>query len=121
MTTVLLSPAATNKGFTAIIEQAGIRSLTWPSLNVQPPSNHSALRDAMENIFGYDWLILKNPRAAEYFMRFFAENHRQDELDRLRVLAIGSETFERASRFDVHVDILLERFAADTAHSALKS
>jgi len=71
------------------------------------------LRDAIDNLFGYDWLILKNARAAEYFLRRFLETHRPDQLDQLRVLTIGSEAAERVAEFQIHVDIALDRFARE--------
>jgi uroporphyrinogen III methyltransferase/synthase len=120
MSTVLVSPADPNQALSATLKQSGVRCLSSPHLQVGPPCDDSQLRDAIENIFGYDWLILKNPRAAEYFVRSFLADHRQDELDELRILTIGSETSEQANSFQIHVDIAIERFATGTVYDALK-
>ena len=120
MSTVLVSPADPNRDLSATLERSGIRCIRSPRLQVGTPCDGSQLRDAIENIFGYDWLILKNPRAAEYFVHSFLADHRQDELDELRILTIGSETTDQANRFQIHVDIAIERFAIDTVCEALK-
>ncbi len=120
MSSVLVSPADPNRDLSATLERSGIRCLAWPRLQPGPPCDDSQLREAIENIFGYDWLILKNPRAAEYFIGSFLEDHRQDELDELRILTIGSETSERANRSQIHVDIALERFATGAVYDALR-
>jgi len=120
MSTVLVSPADPNQALSAALEQSGVRCIPSPRLQIGTPGDDSQLREAIENIFGYDWLILKNPRAAEYFIRSFLEDQRQDELDELRILTIGSETSEQANRFQIHVDIAIERFAAGTAYGALR-
>lgn len=121
MSTVLVSPADPDQALSATLEQSGVRCLTSPRLQVGPPCDDSQLRDAIENIFGYDWLILKNPRAAEYFVSSFLAGHRHDELDELRILTIGSETSDQANRFQIHVDIPIERFASATVYDALKN
>jgi uroporphyrinogen III methyltransferase/synthase len=121
MSTVLVSPADSNQAFSETLAQSGVRCLSSPRLQAGTPWDDSQLREAIENIFGYDWLILKNPRAAEYFVRTFLEDHRQDELDELRILTIGSETCEQANRFQIHVDIAIERFATGTVYDAFKN
>jgi uroporphyrinogen III methyltransferase/synthase len=119
--TVLLSPAESNRELKLELEHSGIRCLTWPSLAVGPPTDNSQLHEAIDNLFGYDWLILKNARAAEYFLRDFVESHRADELDQLRVLTIVSETAEKAAEFQIHVDIALDRFAQNEVFPAVES
>src|SRR5215471_7863529 len=111
MTTALLSPAESNQTLKQTLERSGWRCATWPALQIQAPSNPAQLRDAIDNLFGYDWLILKNPRAAEYFLHSFLETHAADELDELRVLTIGTDTARQVAQFQVHVDIALDRFA----------
>src|SRR5436190_8080550 len=120
MSTVLVSPADPNRDLSATLEESGVRCVSSPRLQVGTPCDDSQLRDAIENIFGYDWLILKNPRAADYFVRSFLADHRQDQLDDLRILTIGSETSDQANRLQIHVDIAMERFATGRVYDALK-
>lgn len=95
--------------------------MTWPGLEIGAPLDDSQLPEAVENIFGYDWVIFKNAHAVDYFMQCFLKGHRRDELDQLRVLAIGSEAADQASEFRVHVDISVERFDLDKVYPAIQS
>src|SRR5256885_2324966 len=93
------------------LEKSGARVWAWPALAIDEPDDDSLLSEAINNLFGYDWLILKNAYAADYFLRRFLRDHQPEELEELRVLTIGSEAAEKASELCVHVDIALDRFA----------
>ena len=121
MTTVLISPAESGRRLARIFEQSDARCLTWPVLNLDSPIDEAQLREAIENLFGYDWLILKSRTAAEYFLRAFQSRHSVAALDTLRVLALGQETAARAGEFQIHVDIILERFAIAEVYSSINS
>ena len=121
MTNVLLSPDASDRELATALEKSGVRVWTWPLLAIGAPADDSSLREAIENVFGYDWLILKNARAADYFIRSFLAEHPPEELDELRVLAIGSETCDKTSELHIHVDIAVERFATNKVYGEIQS
>lgn len=110
MLSVLLSPSVADRELATSLERAGARVWAWPELEIDNPDNDASLSEAISNLFGYDWLILKNAQAADYFLRRFLTEHRPEELEALRVLTIGPEAAERASELRVHVDIALDRF-----------
>ena len=111
MISVLLSPSVADRELATLLERSGARVWAWPELAINHPDNDVSLREAINNLFGYDWLILKNAQAADYFLRRFLTEHQPEELEGLRVLTIGSEAAERASELRVHVDIALDRFS----------
>ena len=121
MISVLIPPDSSNQDLAVQLENSGARVLTWPGLETNAAFDDSQLREAIENIFGYDWLIFKNARAVEHFMRGFLEARPLAELDDLRVLAIGSDSTETTAEFHVHVDITLERFATDRVFDEIQS
>ena len=121
MTTVLISPAHSNRDLTEKLENIGARCLAWPTLQFAPPTDDLRLREAIENLFGYDWLILKSAHAAEYFLAQFLQVNPAEALDTLRVLAVGQETVARVGEFQIHVDIALERFAGNNIYDAIRS
>jgi uroporphyrinogen-III synthase len=121
MTNVLLSPDASDRELAIALETSGVRAWTWPTLAIDSPVDDLPLHEAIENIFGYDWLILKNARAADYFTRSFLKEHSRDELDDLRVLSIGSDATDKLSEFQIHVDLAFERFATDKVYDDIKS
>src|ERR1043166_1798936 len=90
MTSVLISP--TERQLKISFEQGGLRVFTWPEINLTESDDHTSLDEAIENLFGYDWLILKNERAAEFFLQRLTELKNQTgSLDELHVLTIGEE------------------------------
>lgn len=81
--------------------------MTWPELAIQPPQSFAALDEAIDNLFGYDWLIFVNADAARFFLeRFDMAGHDVSELDSLRVCAIGETTAASLGKAHVHVDVI---------------
>src|SRR5947209_11368411 len=87
MTTVLASSSAPE--LIAELEAGNARVSTWPTPAVSEPDDPAPLNNAIEDLFGYDWLLLKNETAARSFLRRFLEGHHAEELDDLRILTIG--------------------------------
>lgn len=119
--TVLISPSVTGELATEL-ERHGARVLTWPKLDIGHLENYAALDEAIENLFGYDWLIFRNVNAVDFFLRRFRELGRDiSELDALRVCAIGEATNARLEEFQVHVDVIPDRLSSAAAFSAIES
>jgi uroporphyrinogen-III synthase len=110
MSSVLVSPGADHQ-LARLLEERGARVRCWPALAIAEPSDNSSLSQAVDNLFGYDWLILKNARAANYFLRSLLRTHAANELGDLRVVTIGPDAAEAFAETHAHVDIALDRFA----------
>jgi len=121
MISVLLSPSVTDRQLATSLERSGARVWAWPELAIDDRVNDASLREAINNLFGYDWLILKNAQAADYFLRRFLTEHQPEELEELRVLTIGPAAAARASELRVHVDIALDRFSNAKLFSEIDS
>ena len=121
MISVLLSPSAADRELATLLERSSARVWAWAELVIDNPDNDASLSEAISNLFGYDWLILKNAPAADYFLRRFLTEHQPEELEALRVLTIGPEAAEKASELRVHVDIALDRFSNAKLFSEIDS
>jgi len=119
MTSVLVSPR--DQDLAAQLERLGARVITWPRLNLSEAGDASTLDQAIADLFGYDWLILKNNRAAEYFLRRFRLDNAADSLEQLRVLAIGEATTEQLIDSQIHIDVALDRCAFKNVFAAIES
>ena|SRR5215510_2893730 len=119
MTSVLVSPG--DHDLAAQLESLGARVIAWPQPNLSEAGDTSALDQAIADLFGYDWLILKNDRAAEYFLRRFRLDNSAESLDQLRVLAIGETTTERLIDSQIHVDAALDRRSFKNVFGAIES
>src|SRR5919202_6035613 len=68
--------------FAASLEGYGARVVSCPTIEIAPPESYAALDDAIENLFGYDWLVFTSANAVEHFMRRFKESGKDEaELD----------------------------------------
>ncbi len=109
MTSILVSPEKRNSELASQLERSGLRIIAWPPVQLDPALNQFALDDAIGNLFGYDWLILKSAPAAQFFLKRFTEAGRSvDELDGLRVWAIGEQTIASLRENQIHIDIEAE-------------
>lgn len=103
--TILLSPHLSE--IAPALQEHGFSVVTWPELALQPAQNSAALDEAIENLFGYDWLVFANEDAVRFFLqRFATQEHDVSELDSLRVCAIGEKTVARLEHSRVHVDVI---------------
>jgi len=104
--TILIAPAAPRE-LVLELERYGARVIPWPEIEIGDPESFTALDEAIENLFGYDWLIFRTQAAAEFFLRRFQERgHEVNELDTLRVCAIGDATVEALETSQVHIDVI---------------
>ena len=120
MISVLLSPAGDKRNLVAELQRIDVKVITWPELEVGQPENQAALDQAIENLFGYDWLLLKNANAARCFLERFKElNHSLHDLDDLRLCIIGGESAELVRDCQLHIDV--ETGSCTGAFAALES
>ena len=118
--TVLVSSVSSELGIE--LEHSGARVITAPKLEIHEPESHVALDEAIENLFGYDWIIFANIYAVDYFLRRFHQlNHDNSELDDLRVCAIDGAGRTRLEEMRVHVDLIPDDHAASRVIDALEA
>ena len=108
--------------FAAELEASGARVVACPTIEIVPPASYAQLDEAVDNLFGYDWLVFTSANAVEHFLaRLAALGRDVSELDGLRVCAIGEATAERLVAAHVHVDVVPERPRAEGVFAALEN
>lgn len=108
-------------GFASELEALGARVIACPTIEIAPPESYDQLDEAIENLFGYDWLVLTSTNAVEHFLaRLVHLGKDVSELDGLRVCAIGEATAERLVTEHIHVDVVPERSRAEGVFDALE-
>ena len=121
--TVMITRAREQAGeFAAALESFGARVVSCPTIEIVAPESYALLDDAIENLFGYDWVIFTSVNGVEHFLRRLEAAGRDvGELDELRVCAIGDATAERLADAHVHVDVVPQKFQAEGVFEALES
>lgn len=118
----ILVPASEDYEFVSALTRHGARVIAWPQIEIVEPDNYRALDEAIQNLFGYDWLVFANTNAAGFFLRRLQRTgHEISELDVLRVCALDDATRQQLEESHVHVDLVPETFATDSVMAALET
>jgi uroporphyrinogen III methyltransferase/synthase len=121
-TVIITRALAQSVEFAAELERLGARVISCPTIEIVEPESYALLDEALENLYGYDWLIFTSVNGVDYFLRRMETlGHDVSELDELRVCAIGEATAVRLREASVHVDVIPEQFKAEGAFSAIES
>ncbi len=119
--TILVAPSGNGELATELTRH-GARVLAWPQIEIIEPDDYRALDEAIQNLFGYDWLVFANTNAAGFFLRRLQNPGNEiSELDVLRVCAINAATRQQLEESHVHVDLVPETFATDGVMAALET
>ena len=121
--TILVAPDNAQAGeLTVELTRHGARVIAWPKVEIIDPESFADLDEAIQNLFGYDWLICANTNAARFFLRRFQHTgHEVSELDALRVCALDDAARQQLEELQVHVDLVPEGFATDGVLAALET
>jgi len=120
--TVIVTRALAQAGdFVSALESYGARALVCPTIEIAEPVSYQALDDAIDHLYGYDWLIFTSVNGVDYFLRRLRSlKHQIDELDRLRVCAIGEATAGQLLANHIHIDVVPQEFKAEGIFAALE-
>jgi uroporphyrinogen III methyltransferase/synthase len=103
------------------LAQYGAEVILCPTIQIRELESYDRLDDAIEHLYGYDWLIFTSVNGVEHFFRRLeAREHNASDLDELKVCAIGEATAERLRDLQVHVDVIPEEFKAEGVFAALE-
>lgn len=120
-TIVITRARAQAAEFVTELESYGARVIVCPTIEITDPESFAPLDEAIENLYGYDWLIFTSVNGVDYFFRRLEKNGRGiDEVDELRVCAIGAATADHLRERRVHVDVVPEQFKAEGIFQALE-
>lgn len=119
--TVLLTRPKDDRDELATALAANGAALVWcPTIEITDPDSYDALDAAIEDIYGYDWIIFTSVNGVEYFVRRFESlGHSLEALDDLRVCAIGEATADKLRDVSIHVDVVPTESRAEGVFQAL--
>ena len=119
--TIVVTRAASQAAdFVTELESYGATVIACPTIEITEPESYERLDEAIDHLYGYDWLIFTSANAIEFFLRRL--NHRDvniEDLDEVRVCAIGQASAEKLRDAHVHVDVIPAHSKAEGVFAAL--
>ncbi|MFA5192876.1 MAG: uroporphyrinogen-III C-methyltransferase [Verrucomicrobiia bacterium] len=96
------------------LQDLGAEAMEIPTIKILPPKSDKILREAIEGIGEYDWLVFTSPNGVEHFFRVFFKVYRDiREIGAVKIAAIGPATAERLETLHLQVDLQPEKFVAE--------
>src|ERR1700752_2006720 len=119
--TIVVTRAASQAAeLTTLLESHGARVIVCPTIEIREPDSHERLDEALDHLYGYDWLIFTSTNGVEYFnKRLLTRGLKIEVLDEIRVCAIGQRTAEKLHDAHVHVDLVPPQSTAEGVVAAL--
>jgi uroporphyrinogen III methyltransferase/synthase len=120
--TIVITRASNQSNeFSAALESFGAKVLSCPTIQIKEPDSYERLDEAIDHLYGYDWIIFTSTNAVDSFLRRLAHlNRAVSDLDELRVCGIGEATAERLRSAQVHVDLVPAVSKAEGVFAGLK-
>jgi len=107
--------------FVTELERYGAKVVLCPTIEICELESYERLDEAIEHLYGYDWIIFTSVNGVDYFFRRLkVANRDASDLDELKTCAIGEATADRLRDLHVHVDLIPEEFRAEGIFSALE-
>jgi uroporphyrinogen III methyltransferase / synthase len=119
-TVVVTRAASQAPELTGALESYGAKVFVCPTIEIREPDNYERLDEALDHLYGYDWLIFTSTNGVEFFLRrLTSRGMKVDDLDEIKVCAIGQRTAEKLHDSHVHVDLIPSQSTAEGVFAAL--
>lgn len=119
--TVIVTRAASQAAdLTTLLEDFGAKVIVCPTIEIREPDNYDRLDEALDHLYGYDWLIFTSTNGVEFFLKRLTDRGQQiADLDEIKVCAIGQRTADKLHDAHVHVDLVPSQSTAEGVFAAL--
>lgn len=119
-TVVVTRAAAQAADFVTELENLGAKVIACPTIEIAEPESYERLDEAIDHLYGYDWLIFTSANAIEYFLRRLNQRGvKVEDLDEIKVCAIGQASADKLRDAHVHVDLIPAHAKAEGVFQAL--
>ncbi|MGD1019931.1 MAG: uroporphyrinogen-III C-methyltransferase [Verrucomicrobiia bacterium] len=96
------------------LSELGADVLEIPTIRIQPPPSLAPLREAVDGLGEYDWLVFTSPNGVDAFFReFFARHKDIREVGPVKIAAIGAVTTQKLTELHLEVDLQPREFTTE--------
>jgi uroporphyrinogen III methyltransferase / synthase len=119
--TVVVTRAASQAAeLSDALETYGAKVFICPTIEIREPDTYERLDESLDHLYGYDWLIFTSTNAVEFFLqRLSNRGLKVEDLDDIKVCAIGQRTAGKLHEAHVHVDLVPSHSTAEGVFAAL--
>jgi uroporphyrinogen III methyltransferase/synthase len=119
-TVVITRAASQANDFLTELETYGANVIVCPTIEIAEPESYERLDEAIDHLYGYDWLIFTSANAIDFFLRrLHKRGVNIDQLDEIKVCAIGHASADKLRDAHVHVDVIPSQAKAEGVFAAL--
>lgn len=117
---VVTRAASQASELTDALESYGAKVFVCPTIEIRELDSYDRLDEALDHLYGYDWLIFTSANGVEFFMKRLIERGLNvADLDEIKVCAIGQRTAEKLHDANTHVDVVPSHSTAEGVFTAL--
>lgn len=103
------------------LSQLGAHCIEIPTIKIVPPADDTPLREAINQIKSYDWIVLTSVNGVKFFFDTLFDMGKDVRiLGHLKFACIGPVTKERLSEHGIISDILPDTYQAESVIAAFK-
>jgi uroporphyrinogen III methyltransferase/synthase len=119
-TVVITRALSQSAEFVKALQEFGANVLSCPTIEIKELESYDRLDEAIDHLYGYDWIIFTSTNAVDFFLRRLKSlNKDSSDLDDLRVCAIGEATASHLREAHVHVDVVPTQAKAEGVFETL--
>lgn len=113
--TILVTRAASQaSAFTQQLQRVGATVLEMPTLEIGPPQDWQTMDRALQNLDGFDWLILTSHNGVHFFFQRLEELGLDSRaLGKIKIAVVGEKTAQTLSHHGLRPDFVPPAFIAD--------
>ena len=102
-----------------LLSDLGAECLEYPTIKIMPPEDPQPLKQAVENLGAYDWIVFTSVNGVIFFFeQLFASGKDVRALGRMQTAAIGPATAARLFEYGLTSDIVPETYRAESVVDA---
>lgn len=99
---------------TARLQELGADVWELPTIRIEPAADPKPLREVIEDIGTYDWLVFTSPHGVDHFFKAFFEQYDDVRaLGQVRIAAIGPATADKVRALHLRTDLQPHEFVSE--------
>lgn len=103
------------------LSELGADVLELPTIRIEPPKDMTTLREVIEDIGTYDWLVFTSPNGVAHFFRVFFEQYQDIRaLGSIRIASIGPATADKIKELHLEVQLQPKEFVTEALLKAFQ-